>query len=367
MTTRGVSPRLRWAWALALLIPVLGSAAEMASLYEAQVLVTGQGASERSGALRGALAEVVVKLTGDRSSATHPKLALTLERAADLVQKYEYEPLASMATPAGDAAATPAYTHVMRVSFDAQAVNGALRGAGFPVWGRVRPLTMVWLAVQESGGQRYVVGADAGNDGLRPMLDAAARRGIPLVLPTMDLEDQLAVSVADVWAGFQDRLAEASRRYQADAILVGRARHEASGWQVTWSFYQGNHSDQWESSGTTRNAALTAGVDKASDLLAQRFARIFALAENNVVELRVSDVRTLEDYARVMRYLVSLDSTAAVQLSQVEPGRALFAVTIESSREGLRQTLALGHVLAVDTAAPRDREANGEMSYRLLP
>lgn len=365
-----VSPVLRVGFLVLFMLPAVGNAAEVANLYEAQVLVTGQGSAERAGPLKNALAEVVVKVTGDRGSAVHPKLALMIERAGDFVQKYHYEPLPSAGAVEGGGSA---YTHRLRVSFDPQAVNGALRGAGFPVWGRVRPLTMVWLAVQESGGGRYIVGADTGADWQRPVLDGAARRGVPLVFPALDLEDQLAVSFADVWAGFQHRLAEASRRYQADAILVGRARQEEAGWRVTWSFYQGNNSDQWESGGDTRGVALAAGVEKASDLLGQRFARIFALAEDNTVSVRVDDVRTLDDYARVTRYLTSLDTVASVQVARVEPTRLWLDVVIQSSREGLRQTIALGDILvAAGERAALHADADGaltgeEMTYRLLP
>ncbi|KAF0191412.1 MAG: hypothetical protein FD165_1746 [Gammaproteobacteria bacterium] len=351
-------------------------AVEADNLYDAEIPVTGQGTAERAEPLKAALAEVVVKVTGDRKSATHPKLALTIERAGDFVQQYRYQAVA--AQPAADPRnpLDPVYTHVMHVDFDAKAVNKALRDAGFPVWGRVRPLTVAWIAVQEPAGKRYIVGADTSPEWRGPVLDRAARRGIPLLVPAMDLEDQLAISFADVWAAFQHNLVEASRRYQADAVLVGRVRQDAAaGWQVTWGFYQGGNSDQWESSGVTRSAALVAGVDKAADLLGVRFSKVFGLAENDSVRLRVSDIHALDDYARVTRYLVSLDTVASLQVTRVEPSSVLFDLIIQSSREGLRQTIALGNVLVADgaraNAAATDAggvpAASEEMAYRLLP
>lgn len=364
-------PAVVLAWLIAVPWSAAG-AAEATDLYDADVLVAGQDAGARAEPLKAALAEVVVKVTGDRKSAAQPKLALTIERAGDFVQKYHYQPIKTDTAAADGSSLDPVYTHILRVSFDPKAVNKALRDAGFPVWGRVRPLTVAWIAVQESAGKRYVVGADTSPEWRHPVLDSAARRGIPLLFPAMDLEDQLAVSFADVWAGFQRNLIDASRRYQADAVLVGRARQDpAAGWQVTWGFYQGGHSDQWESSGVTRSAALAAGMEKASDLLGLRFSRVFGLAENDTVRVRVNDVQALDDYARVSRYLGSLDTVASLQLARVEPSSLIFDLVIQSSREGLRQTIALGNLLVVDgahaaVAAPA-AGAGEEMTYRLLP
>jgi hypothetical protein len=362
------------AWLLVLPGAVV-HAIEAEHLYDAEILVTGQGVAERAEPLKAALAEVVVKVTGDRNSAAQPRLALMIARAGDFVQKFDYVPV----KPDPATSLDPIYTHMLRASFDAKAVNKALRDAGFPVWGRVRPLTVAWLAVQESAGKRYIVGADTSPEWRHPVLDAAARRGVPVLVPTLDLEDQLAVSFADVWAGFRNNLVTASQRYQADAVLVGRVRQDpATAWQVTWSFYQGGNSDQWESTGVTRSAALSAGMDKASDLLGLRFSKVYGLAENDTVRIRINDVHALDDYARVSRYLGSLDTVASWQLALVEPSSLIFDLVIQSSREGLRQTIALGNLLVADATAQAQGVApvatdalapvaGEEMTYRLLP
>ena len=203
--------------------PAVAIGAEAENLYEAEVLVTGQGSEERVEPLKSALAEVVVKVTGERNAVDDPQLAPMFARADEFVEQYLYQPLPEETLDGLEDSLAPLFTHVMQVRFDPKAINRTLREAGLPVWSRVRPLTLAWVAVQEEGRKRYIIGVDTSSEWRKPITDSATRRGIPLLLPALDLEDQQNVSFADVWADFQTNLFDASRRYQADALLVGNS------------------------------------------------------------------------------------------------------------------------------------------------
>src|SRR6185503_18770188 len=113
-----------------------------------------------------------------------------------------------------------------QVGFISTQVDQALAALQKPVWGPERPLTLLWIAVDDGNGGRALLGAnDTAALGLDPnppgmterlaalrkdLQSVADERGLPITLPLLDLEDLGAVTFADVWGGFEDRVAGAS-------------------------------------------------------------------------------------------------------------------------------------------------------------
>ena len=143
--------------------------AEVAGLYEAEVPVTGQNALERVAAIRSALEEVLVKVSGKADVAQLPQLEPLLSQADQWVQRYQYR-----AAPPGGGPPSPPLAQLLWMSFDRETINQRLYEAGIPVWGINRPSTLLWLAVDE-GGERYLLGGDNRPD-LQAMVNTDARR-----------------------------------------------------------------------------------------------------------------------------------------------------------------------------------------------
>jgi uncharacterized protein len=352
----GFSARLLAATVLALVLLAPTAARELQGLYDAEVAVAGQSAPEREQALRKALAEVLVKVSGDRAA---PRRApQVMEGAGRYVQQYGYR-----------TAAQPGAELQLWARFDAAAVDRALQQAGLPVWGRVRPTALVWLAV-ESGQQRYLLGADEPSQERAALEAAAERRGLPVLLPLLDLEDQGALKFADVWGGFGDMIMRASARYQTEAVLVGRLHRAAAGtWSARWTLYGAGASAHWEAQGSAEEA-IGEGVDGLADALAARFAGPAGEREQVRLTVAVTHIDSLAGYARAERHLRGLGPVAAVQVAQVEPDRITFELQVRGGRAALEQAISLGGALAADaTVYPGRGEAPGQgvLAYRLLP
>lgn len=348
-----------------LLCLVLGAAGaragEVEGLYEAQVPVAGQREAERTQALREVFGQVLVKITGDRDAATRPGLQALLRSPLTYVQQYLYRPLPPGYLP--EAAVDPAPTQMLWARFDAQAVNQSLQRVNEPVWGRMRPSTLVWLAVEEQG-RRYLTGSEAGADLRREVEERADARGIPLLFPLLDLEDQRRVSFGDVWGGFDQEVRAASARYQSTAVLLGRAYRSPSGaWSARWSLYLDDGAEHWQSAEGTRAQALADGVDGAADRLAARFARALDDGAAEPVDLLVTGVNRLEDYSRAQHYLRSLDAVSELEVRQIDAAGAHFHLVLHADRAALVQAIGFGRVLV-----PAAGAATGdELAYRLVP
>ncbi|MGA7800178.1 MAG: DUF2066 domain-containing protein, partial [Gammaproteobacteria bacterium] len=251
-------------WLCCLLLPVLMwtrnlSAAPVEHLFQAEVPVSDQGVGERAGAVRDALTEVLVRLTGERDVAQQPVAADLLKDSDRFVQQYRYR-----REPPPDAGAQASALWLW-VRFDARGIERAVRRAGLPLWGRERPLTLIWLAVQD-GDQRYLVASDADSDLRRTVEREARRRGVPVLFPLLDLEDQARVQFPDVWGGFVDMVTDASKRYHAPDVLIGRLAHNAGGgWSARWTMELDGDEINWVASDASVDTVLAAGVDGAAD------------------------------------------------------------------------------------------------------
>ena len=338
-----------------LLVSGVARAVEVPGLYEAEVPVTGQSAAERAAASRTALEDVLVKVSGNADVARLPQLEPLLSQAGQWVQRYQYR----SAPPAADAAAP---SQLLWESFDRETINQRLYDAGVSVWGVNRPATLLWLAI-EDGGDRYLVGGDNRPDVQAEVSAQARRRGLPLNLPLLDLQDQGALAAADVWGDFADEIFKASDRYQPDAILVGRVYAVAADqWQSHWTLYHRGSVDTWESSQGPQDSAIAAGIAGATAQFAKRYALELTPGNGNTVLMSVENITSLADYARVTHYLQSLDPVADVQVERIEGSEINFRVKIRGPTRGLIQTIALGKTLVAAASQPPGGSMSGPLS-----
>lgn len=358
-------------------------AAEVKNLYSTEIPVHGQEDAERMDAIRRGIETVIIKVSGRRDAIENTKVLSALVNPIRLVQQFRYFPLPQEWQQMVDEQGQY-YSQLLRISYDSQAVNRILREARLPVWGRARPSTLIWLAVEE-WNQRTILGTDALPQLREILVRQASNRGIPVLFPLFDLEDQARLSFADIWGDFQDTILPASQRYQAGSVLVGRMyRQSMDEWQVRWTHYQDTEVFRWTSEGTQQEQALIAGLNIAADQFAERFAHIDEVEDDNRLAVLVHDVGTLNAYARVKSYLESLDLAQDVLVEEVSANRVKFTVNLRGTVEAFKQAIKFGDTLAPDMLIETSRVGNSDignaaltdetaatyrpvMSYRLLP
>ena len=187
---------------VSILFSASAEAAIVDGLYEAEVLVQNQSKSEREQAMSSALTQVFKKVSGRSNVQTLPGVADAISNADRFLQQYLYRGVGEAQYPIPQA--EPG-SQLAWFRFDENAVNRILRDNNVPVWGRTRPATLVWLAIEQDGS-RYMLGSDSAEE-LRDVLEyEAQRQGMALVLPLLDLQDQRALSFADLWGNFQDSI-----------------------------------------------------------------------------------------------------------------------------------------------------------------
>jgi hypothetical protein len=332
------SSLLRGSWAVALTLAAAWSApshsATVADLYSVTVVPNAAASDQRRAALQAAMAQLLIRVTGSRSAPLDPAMQPLLASPDQFLSSYGLD-------RQGRAL----------VGFQRGPVERALTNLGKPVWGPERPLTLLWVAVDDGAGGRALLGANetaelgaAATPQMTELLTAvrteiaaaAEERGLPIAWPLLDLEDLNVVTFTDVWGGFEDRIVAASARYRADAVLIGRVRPGLAGNQVDWLFV----------SGIERRAQPAAGVRDGLDVAADRYAAdLSTTGGSSVAILTVRDVLTPADYGRVMSYLERQSVLESVDVESYGNGTLSLRVAARGDARVLERVLALGGVL----------------------
>ena len=295
--------------------------------------------------IRLAMGQLLTRVTGRRDAPFEPQLAEMLRLAGDFVEQIGQLDRDTLV-----------------VRFNASNVESALVRLEQPVWGSERPVTMLWIAVDAGLGRRELLAAEpsmtAPQSELETLLagfrvelaQVADERGLLLTLPLLDIEDMTALSFADVWGGFSDRVIRASERYAADDILIGQIRLTDFGAVTRWTLLRGGRELPLP------GQAFRDGLDALADVYAAAFS---TLGSASSAAVTIVGVDTLDDYGRVMRYLESLSLLEAVEPEELVEGSLRVRVAARGGEFALRRVLELGELL--------QPTPGNELTYSLAP
>lgn len=315
-----------WLTLVCVFMGAAAGAVEVTSLYTAQVPFDRERPDPRAHAYEIALAQVVLRVSGSELVNDVVLFDTLFPEPAAYVTQFR-----------------PGPDDTLFVSFDGEALEAALQRAGQPVWGGDRPLTLVWIAVDWGQGEREILGAadaDESADSARSInrdrrlreriLDIAGRRGLPVAFPLQDGEDLASVSFSDVWGGFDDRVLDASRRYDVNSVLIGRIRAD-EGSRDRWSYHFGG--DRRSFSGEPEEV-----ISQVSDVLAAEFA-IGGDEPLRTVLLNVHGITTVEAYGELSGALADINLIDRYVITEVAADRISFEVTAHGGASRLARAL----------------------------
>ena len=292
-------------------------------IYQTTVPVDDRSEASQAAAFKAAMRVVLIRVTGRRSVSEDAALAPLLGNARRYVQQYR-------GAPDGQ----------LWVAFDGPAIERWLTQNGQPLWGRDRPWTFVWLAVQTGPQAGVLVTAEDNSELKAAILAAAAGRGVPLMWPSAADLQKNHVDFSSVTGTGSGPLAEIAHQLGADGVLIGRANSIAATASVRWTHQFQDRSS--ESSGTVE------GVNRAADTYAALFAASGVLAP---VDIEVGGVADLKDYASVQGYLESLTFVSHVSVQALTGDVVRYRLTTRGGIESLQRALAMNDRLQTSPAS----------------
>lgn len=325
------------AFLLLLLFPASVWAEEIKDLYQADIPVEDKGAKARDAALRDAMAEILIRVTGRTDVMLHPEIQKAMQEPKKYAITYQYLNLQKNGSRER--------ILVLRVSMSERNINALLRDARLPIWGKSRPGVLVWLVV-DNGKQRSLQGATHDNWIMAELKQNAQQRGLPIQLPLLDAQDQSQVNMSDIWGGFSTPVMTASRRYQNEAVLMGRVYLDSERiWHARWTLILSGNTQSWEVQGKRLASVIAQGLDETSERIAFEYAYMQG-EHTHAVYLRVKNINSLEDMVQVQNYLQSQVGVREVQPVEIKDGEVFFHLTLDGRWATIAQSIGLSSRLA---------------------
>lgn len=342
------------ALSLVLLSP-LALAVKVSSIYQAEIPVASQSAQEKNQAVVEGLSRVLVKVSGNSQVvANYPSLKPAFNHAEALVQQFSYKAQASAPKNAA---------YLLTVRFDVEAINHLLREAGSPIWGQSRPLILAWLTFESPNHPADLVDSSP-SEVQKALKYGAEQRGLPIILPTMDVVDLDQVTVAAVTDKSMATLDKAAKRYAPKAMLIGNMKQSDTGFDSQWRLVMGAEQWDWNIAGATLQEVFSDVTNNVADTLVNKYSAVMSETAQAEIVLKVSDVKQQADLMDLMKYLQHLATVSDVQLTSVTGNDVTLSIRLRGSKQAFIQSLILGKNLEPNKA---NNDAQDVLSYKWLP
>jgi len=335
---------------LSLLLISSSYALSTVKLYESSVKVAAEKGENEL--IAEAFTNVLIKVSGRSDIPTLVSYQTMLEQARAAISQFRYD---IKTIPVDDITIEKAQSDLKQpaavqekwfwVRFNARTIDRLLKQAQLPVWGKVRPETLIWFS-QEIQGQRYLQSQHDAPEIYDIFKHQADNRGISLIFPFLDLQDQSSVSATDIWGNFNDAILLASRRYQAQSTVTARLFKERSGlWVSQWNLLMLGEVHSWELRGEKMESILTAGIDKVADRLAQQFSRVAGEGDDSGILIRVNNVSGFKAFQELDDYIRNLATVKSAALIHTSQDKVIYNITYLGDKNSLIQEIRLGDML----------------------
>ena len=325
------------------LLVASATAVELTNLFDSQVKVADQSDKARAVGEREALAEVLVRVSGSAAVLDNPVIKEQLARASEFVIQFSYGEAVDGQLP-------------LQLRFDPARIDRLLRQANEPQWGPRRPQLLLWW-VHESGAGRQVVSEGAAPEVWQALSAASVRRGVPLLLPLMDLDDSMAVTTADLWGQFLQPVLAASQRYRPDMVVIAKSYASGGSNRLDWSLYPAaaDATAKAQSSGSFSYSA--AAPVELLDQLAEKLAALYAVRASSggsgeTLTLILTDVASVADLAVAQRQLASLSAVSRVDVAALRGREVEFRLHLLGNEQDVLRALSLDRHFSGDFGQP---------------
>ncbi|WP_339023349.1 DUF2066 domain-containing protein [Aeromonas salmonicida] len=301
------------------------SAAQVTDLYQGKAPTSGDMVAAQSQAL----GDVLVKVTGKRDILTQPDVVKALAAPGDYVQHYGYQDVGPV--------------KFLKADFNVAKVNALISQSKFALLGPARPQMALWLVINE--GERRIL-PDQSSDGWASALRTQSQAmGLPVSIPLMDLDDNMAVNATDVWGRFAAPILQASQRYGAEMVVLGKLTPGGDKWSMDWGLYGPKAGGELaeltrgSSSGTQAEVAQHFADELAAWLVQNYGARISGVASSQT--LVVEGLSGIDGMITVQKMLQGMASVTKVTIGKLEGDKVTFDLSLQGDKAELIRGLQL--------------------------
>ncbi len=321
-------------------------AAQVSDLNAADVAVSDNSEKTLQQALPQAFGQVLLKMSGNATIMTVPAIQNAVPHINNYIVSYNYD------------------GPIVHVVFDTKAIKQLLQTAGQALWGPERPLTLVWVLVPEAV-QPEVLSADSSDALVNTIKQQTTLRGVPIIFPAMDLQDETYVAQTDSALPTAQQLQSIAQRYGVSCILTGAVVTDSNGEMGgQWKLFLNGTPYEWQTTASSVAQVVINGVDRAADLMASQLAVLDSKNRQRIVTMQVNGVNNLNDYVHVIAELKKLTPVSEVAVSDMGANTVLLKIkTVGGTDELVNALKSASHFVA--EAAPAGSVPDAvELFYR---
>jgi hypothetical protein len=309
---------------------VYTSAATVRDLHNVRVPVLDQSEASRTDAIGGAFQQVLIKVSGTRDVLDNAALMGEQAKAKSYISSLRYERDATNQLQ-------------LSVTFMPAPLQVLLESADAPIWGASRPLTQLWIA-ENTGDERAVVGVDnkLWYHELQMAMDA---RGLPVIFPTWDLEDEMALPVASLWGLFEQDIERAVDRYASDGYAAGRIIQIGNEFNFSGYLTYSKSREIIDVSAASIPLLASQIAGSIAESLSDRYAVVALKGVESGYVLRVNGVQGFSSYRALMDYLSAHVGVREARLVKTEGDTLTLALELTGSWQQVWDVLALDQKL----------------------
>jgi len=302
------------------------SSAPANDFYTAEIGVENRGEGALRVGARAALAEVLVRVSGDRAVVENAEIRPLLANARDQLTLYSYRERADGL--------------FLVVEFDEQQIKTMLRRAGASFWVDQRPDVLLWLVVDEPEGRRFA-SLNSETALIESLREAFKRRGVVLRLPLLDLQDAASLTPDTAWQGVLPRIDAASARYGVKHVLVGRYVKLTDGRHLSdWLHIGPGEQEAAQVSAAELDLVAQTAANLAVDAMAARYAvTLMTDPARQGLAVAVTGVNGLDDFQAVMALLRAIPVIERVRVFEIRGDELLLDI------QGVTDASALSRLL----------------------
>ena len=346
---------LRYLRVIILLIVAMPVFAKTESnLYSSAVPVQSRSATDRNTALSEALSEVLIKVSGNSTVATLPRVHEQLKHTDQILRSYRYQ--------SND---DDKYPYLLTASFEPNAVNSLLTANHQAIWGADRPALLFWVVKNENNQPTLISSDDASI--YQTLTNTAALRGLPVVSPLLDLTDLNALSADDIIKNQDTNIINASQRYpHAGIVTVIISKADGNQWQSVWMLELNGQRTQFEIQAANAKQATAEGLNQLADNIATSYSVLhLGNGSAQLFQLEVYGISSTDDYAKVSQYLKNLSSVKQVTITKVMPSSVIYNVEVSGGKQLLQQSISIDDLLEPYNDVTVALDNSNLLSYRV--
>ncbi|MGR6834860.1 DUF2066 domain-containing protein [Aliivibrio wodanis] len=289
--------------------------AQQSDLYHTEVQLTGSEKAE-SLAKKEGLVNVLVKVSGQQTIADNEVVKKALTQSDRYVTQMSF-------VDYDDA------PRAMKLGYNSKMVLSLLTQAEVGIWETPRKSVLVWI-VNEYNYQRSIIWEQSNNSLITRIKDAANERGLPVMFPVGDFDDVTSIEIPDLWGNFKKPIADASERYNPQAILVVKVRGNSSTWTLFDSTPQylvttSKKSIEGRASGSVQLADM---VNEVSDYFAKTYTKNLAAVASESETVSIKGIHTTRSFFTIEKQLQQMNSVASVQVNTVQGDKVTYTLSL---------------------------------------